>query len=162
MRDFPHRYEVSTVGTPHGDTELHADGLQTLLSDSPAQFDGPGDRWSPETLLTGAVADCFILTFRAVARASKLPWTSIRCRVDGTLDRVDRVAQFTRFDVHARLDVPAGTSPALAQRALEKAERSCLITSSLKAATHLTADVVIAEEEEEVAQPFRAAFTTQG
>lgn len=86
MEAFPHRYRVKVSGQVTGDVELTSDGLAALRSASPAQFDGPGGRWSPETLLVGAVADCFVLTFRAIARASKLSWLSLDCDVMGTLD----------------------------------------------------------------------------
>jgi len=109
----------------------------------PAEFGGPGDRWSPETLLVAAVADCFILTFRAIARASKFSWLSIRCDVVGTLDRVEKITQFTGFHVRAVLRVPAGTNDEQARRILTRAEQSCLITNSLKAASHLEADVEV-------------------
>jgi len=125
---------------------LTAERLMMLRSASPAEFDGPGDRWSPETLLVGAVADCFILTFRAIANASKLSWLSLDCDVTGTLDRVDRVMQFTHFDLTAHLVVPAGVNAEAARHALEKAERNCLISSSLKAAVALDARVEIAAE----------------
>jgi len=141
MHDLPHRYEVSASGAADGDVGLAAERLPRLSSASPAEFDGPGDRWSPATLLVGAVADCFVLTFRAVARASNLRWTSLRCDVTGTLDRIDRAMQFTRFDIRAHLEVPAGVAPDHARRALEKAERSCLISNSLKGVTRLEAEV---------------------
>ena len=67
------------------------------------------------------------------------------CDVDGTLDRVDRVAQFTRFDIRVRLSMPAGTDESFARCALEKAERGCLITNSLKASVHLHAEVLTPE-----------------
>ena len=146
MQEFPHRYRVTAAGAVEGDIELTAERLPRLRSASPAEFGGPGDRWSPETLLVGAVADCFILTFRAVARASKLPWTSLQCDVTGTLDRVDRVTQFTHLNVHAHLTVPAGTSADQARRTLEKAERGCLISNSLKGAIHLEPEVDIATD----------------
>lgn len=146
MQDFPHHYAVTAAASGQGDVELTADRLPTLGSASPAEFDGPGDRWSPETFLVGAVADCFILTFRAVARASRLPWTSLQCHVTGTLDRVDRVTQFTGFEMLAHLEVPAGTDPDQARRALEKAEHNCLISSSLKGAVHLVPEVDVAAE----------------
>ena len=91
-----------------------------------------------------AVADCFVLTFRAIARASKVPWTALRCEVHGTLDRIDRVTQFTHLDVRAHLQVPPDTSAEPARRALEQAERSCLISNSLKATIQLTAVVEVA------------------
>ena len=144
MRPFPHRYTVTATSGEPGDVELTADGVAPLASAPPVEFDGPGDRWSPETFITGALADCFILTFRAVARASKLSWTSLRCEATGTLDRVDRVTQFTAFDLHAHLVVPDGTDVEAARRALEKAEHNCLISNSLKGSVRLMPDVVSA------------------
>jgi organic hydroperoxide reductase OsmC/OhrA len=145
MQELPHHYTVTAAGTAGGDIELTASRVEALRSASPAEFDGPGDRWSPETLLAAAVADCFILTFRAIARASRLEWTSVRCDVTGTLDRVDRTLQFTAFNLHAQLEIPSTTDSAQATRALEKAERTCLISNSLKGAVHLVADVHVAE-----------------
>jgi peroxiredoxin-like protein len=144
MQDFPHHYEINGSAHPAGDVVLDAPRLMELRSASPAEFGGPGDRWSPETLLVGAVADCFILTFRAIARASKLEWVGLRCDVAGTLDRVDRVVQFTRFDLHAHLQVAPGTNTELATRMLEKAEHNCLVSNSLKATVHLTTAVDVA------------------
>ncbi len=141
MQDFPHRYSVAAVAKAEGEVALDSDGLPALSSAPPAEFGGPGDRWSPETLLVAAVADCFLLTFRAIARASKLSWISLQCDVEGTLDRVERVTQFTRFLVRASLRVPAGTDEEQAKRLLERAEQSCLITNSLKGSSHLEAKV---------------------
>jgi len=146
MQDFPHHYSVVAIGEASGDVALEGSRLPTLRSASPAEFDGPGDRWSPETLLVAAVADCFVLTFRAVAHASKMSWATLRCEVGGTLDRVDRATQFTRFDIRAQLQVPAGTNVEQARRALEKTEHVCLISNSLKAAIHLETEVDLAAE----------------
>jgi len=146
MEAFPHRYCVRGSGRVVGEMDLAADRLPLLRFASPAQFDGPGDRWSPETLLVGALAGCFILTFRSVARASKLPWASLDCDVTGTLDRVDRVTQFTTFEIHAHLALPAGTDREQAQRALEKAEHLCLISNSLTGVIRLHTDIEVAAE----------------
>lgn len=143
MQEFPHRYSVAAVADPEGEVVLESDRLPSLASAPPAEFGGPGDQWSPETLLVAAIADCFILTFRAIARASKLPWVSLRCDVEGTLDRVERVIQFTGFRVRASLRVPVGTHEEQARRLLAKAEQSCLITNSLKGTSHLEAQVEV-------------------
>ena len=141
MHPLPHRYSVVATSLDRSDIALESSGVPTLRSAAPLEFDGPGDKWSPETLLVAAVADCFVLTFRAVARASQLPWTMLRCEVDGTLDRAERVLQFTRFDLRAELHVPPGVDAELAQRVLQKAERGCLISNSLRAATHLESSI---------------------
>jgi organic hydroperoxide reductase OsmC/OhrA len=143
MHHFPHHYAVSASAAESGDIDVTASALPAIVSAPPLEFDGPGDRWSPETLLVGAVGDCLVLTFRAVARASRIAWTSLRCDVEGTLARVDNVTRFTEFDVRARLTIPAETDPAAARQALERAERHCLISNSLKAAVHLQIQVEV-------------------
>lgn len=141
MQDFPHHYAVTASGSPDQNVTLSSAGLEDLETAGPPEFGGPGDVWSPETLLVGAVADCFILSFRATARAAHLDWENLRCDVVGTLEKVDRVTQFTRFEVRAELTVPAGTDEAKALRMMEKAEQHCLITNSMKGDTHLEASV---------------------
>lgn len=143
MQDLPHHYLISASAETEGNIVLKADNLPQLVSAPPAEFGGPGDQWSPEHLLVASVADCFILTFRAVARASKLAWSNLEASAEGVLDRVDRVTQFTAITVRATLAVPAGTDIEKARRLLQKAEEACLITNSLKASTHLEADVIV-------------------
>jgi organic hydroperoxide reductase OsmC/OhrA len=98
-------------------------------------------QWSPETLLVAAAVDCFVLTFRAIAAASKLPWERLSCSGEGTLDRVDGVTRFTALALQARLTLPAGGDADKAKRLLEKAERACLVTNSLALQPTLTCDV---------------------
>lgn len=143
MQAFPHHYTVSASGRPESPVTLKADNLPELVTAPPLAFGGPGDCWSPEELLVGAIADCFILTFRAIARASKLEWADLSCTVEGTLDREDRVTRFNHFTVTATLLVPAGTDSEKATKLLEKAESSCLVTRSLTAETHLETSVSV-------------------
>jgi organic hydroperoxide reductase OsmC/OhrA len=121
---------------------LSSSGVPDLDSAPPAEFGGPGDQWSPETLLVAAIADCFILSFRAVARASHFEWESLTCEVDGTLDKIDRATQFTRFDSTATLTIRPGGDESKATQLLEKAEHVCLISNSLKAETHLETRII--------------------
>ena len=143
MKAFPHHYQVSAASAPDGEVILSSGSLEPLHSAAPVEFDGPGDRWSPETLLVGAMADCFTLTFRAIARATKLPWVSLNVAVVGTLEREQGNSRFTGFDVKARLRVPVGGDLAAAERALHKAEAGCLISNSLSGQRRLTVDVEV-------------------
>ncbi|MSQ92870.1 MAG: OsmC family peroxiredoxin [Gammaproteobacteria bacterium] len=145
MHPYPHNYKIRVGATPDGEVRLGGDGLPDLASMPPPEFDGPGGHWSPETLLVAAVADCFTLSFRSIAKASRLEWVELTAEVNGLLERSDGVARFTRFDTHARLVVPAGTDPARARMLMEKAEKICLISNSLSAARHLESEVI--EEE---------------
>ena len=146
MQDLPHHYVASADAKSVGNVVLSSSGVDELISAAPAEFGGPGDQWSPEALLVASVADCFILAFRAVARASKLDWDALSCSAEGILERVDRVTQFTRFNVSVTLDVPSGAEESKAHRLLEKAEQVCLITNSLKAESHLETTVRVSRD----------------
>lgn len=139
---FPHQYASTAVAQPEGPDEVRGPGLSAIAMDAPAEFGGPGTHWSPEALLAATVAECFALTFKSVARASKLEWHGLTCEAVGTLDRVDRATQFTAFDVRARLEVPAGTDRDRAHRLLEKAEQVCLVTNSLRSDVRFEGEVV--------------------
>jgi organic hydroperoxide reductase OsmC/OhrA len=141
MRPYPHTYIAAAAGDTMGlvaVTSADAPGLQTA---APPEFEGPVGVWSPETLLCASLADCFILTFRAVARAARLNWLHLECRVEGLLERVGHAAEFTRFKTFANLVVPSGTDVDAAQRFLEQAEHACLIANSLRGLRTLGAQV---------------------
>jgi organic hydroperoxide reductase OsmC/OhrA len=143
MHPYPHRYTVQASALPEGDVPVSSAGLPVLATAAPAEFDGPGDRWSPETLLCAAVADCFLLSFRGVARAQKLPWSSLRCEVEGTLNRIEGKTRFTHIVVKAALAVPEGTDHDKALKAMERAEHVCLISNSLVAERRVEATVSV-------------------
>jgi organic hydroperoxide reductase OsmC/OhrA len=142
MHPYPHLYTVQASAQPEGDAPVTSSGLPTLTTAPPAEFGGPGDRWSPETLFCAAVASCFLLSFRAVARASKFDWLELECRVDGTLQRVEKTTRFTEVLTVATLRVPAGGNRDKAIKLMEKAENVCLISNSLVCERRLEITVV--------------------
>jgi len=143
MHPYPHTYVAAASAEAAGLVAVASSQLPPLATAAPPEFDGPGGVWSPETLLCAALADCFILTFRALSRAAKLDWHHIECRVEGVLERIERTAQFTRFATIAVLTVPAGTEVEAARRTLERAEQGCLIANSLRGTRTLEAQVIV-------------------
>jgi peroxiredoxin-like protein len=129
----------------NGPTKITSPGLNPLISAPPREFDGPGNLWSPETFVVAAVADCLVLTFRAVAKAAKLDWTNVACDATGVVDRSDGVTRFTEVRLHVRLSVPVGGDSEKARKVLEKAEKACLIGNSLKC-EHTIDGIVIVEQ----------------
>lgn len=83
MKPLPHTYEVRLSGGPEGYTAVSVEGLPDLRSAPPADFDGPGDAWSPEHLLLAAVETCFL--FAEIGRAG----IQARFPVIGTLREWD-------------------------------------------------------------------------
>jgi len=147
VQKLPHHYRVEATASVEGLVNVASASLETLSTAPPAEYGGPGDRWSPETLLAAAVADCFILTFRAIARASSLDWTDLRCEVEAVLDRVERTTRFTGMTLRAFLAVPPGADADKATRLLAKAEQGCLVTNSLVCPVSLEPHVAVRGDE---------------
>jgi peroxiredoxin-like protein len=145
MLPLPHHYDVTVTAIENGPAEITAQGLKALNSAPPREFDGPGDLWSPETLLMGAVADCLVLTFRAIANVSKVKWSTVVCTARGTVDRADGVTRFTAIRLRVHLTVPNDVDAEKARKALEKAEKACLVGNSLKCVPTLETEVTIEE-----------------
>jgi organic hydroperoxide reductase OsmC/OhrA len=142
MSDLPHLYSVKSVGTATGTLRSSGDNLPDITVAPPLQFGGPGDQWSPEDLLMAAVANCFVLSFRAISSASKLVWRSIDCEAVGTLNKVERNILFTNVTTKVRLVIPAVESKERAEKILIKAEQACLITNSMSCDLQLECEVV--------------------
>ena len=142
MQAYPHSYQASASAHSTGWVSVGSPQLPDLETAPPPEFGGPGGTWSPETLLCASLSDCFILTFRALARAARFDWRGLECRVEGILDRVGASAQFVRYTTSAKLMLPAGADVVKARDLLERAEHGCLIANSLRGERQLTVEIV--------------------
>lgn len=143
MQNLPHHYHATA--TAQGElVRVTSPELSQLETAAPVEFGGPGHRWSPETLFTAAIANCFVLTFKAVARASRLRWAGMECDVESVLDRVDNKTQFTEAIVKVRLTVDEADDAERAGMLLQKAEANCLISNSLKTVIKLVPEILVA------------------
>jgi organic hydroperoxide reductase OsmC/OhrA len=131
MKPFPHEYDVQLTGGPSGYAVLSTSGIPDLSTAPPADFDGPGDAWSPEHLLLSAVQTCFLFTLRSIARASQVDFVSLELHGAGIVNRQEGVTRFTEIVLHPRLVIPPGTDRERALRVLEKSKKHCLVSASL-------------------------------
>ena len=121
---MPHDYDVHLTGGPSGYAMLLSPGIPDLRTAPPADFDGPGDAWSPEHLLLAAVQTCFLFTLRSIARASRVDFVSLELDAAGTVNRQEGVTRFTEIVLRPRLVVVPGTDRERALRLLEGARSS--------------------------------------
>jgi len=141
MAALPETFNVRADMAPDSHVTARIEGLPEVEVAPPASFGGPGDRITPEDLLVAAVASCFLLSFKAVARASKLEWRRVAVSVSGMLDKVERTTLFTRFDTRVELELADPSQRDAAQRVVEKSEQICFVTNSLKSEHRLQADI---------------------
>ena len=143
MQALPHIYRVLSEGSSDSQLTSSSKGIPNIGVAAPAEFGGPGDQWSPETLLLSAAASCFVLSFKAVARASKLSWKGIHCESIGKLDKVERTTLFTEITTKVKLTISDPNDKDKALKLLEKSESVCLISNSLKSKLILECDIII-------------------
>jgi organic hydroperoxide reductase OsmC/OhrA len=141
MKPLPHTYRVGLAGGPTGYAALSTAGAPELRSAPPLEYDGPGDAWSPESLLLAAVEACFLFTLRAVARASKVEFFALDLDVEGTVDRQDGVTRFSEIVLRPRLALVPGGDRNRALSVLEKSKKACLVTASLSAPVRLEPEI---------------------
>lgn len=149
MQPFPHLYRAQLSAGANGYGRLAGANLPVLDTASPVEFGGPGDAWSPEQLLLGAVEACFLFTLRAVAQASRLDVIGVDIDTTGTVERQDRVTRFTAIALHPVIRVPAGTDRERVLKVVAKTEANCLVTASLSTPVEVTPEIRF----EAVAQP---------
>lgn len=126
-------YRVNAVWTSGRRGTVQADsGVKALDFSAPPEFQGEPGLWTPEHLFVAAVASCFITTFRAIADLSKFKPASLEISVQGTIDKSDGGYGFTYVVLKPHLTVERDADRERGVRLLEKTERACLVSRSLK------------------------------
>jgi peroxiredoxin-like protein len=122
--------------------ELSASALPRLHVDAPPEFKGHAGSWTPEHLFVGAVNSCFMTTFLAIAENSKLDFVSFKAAADGKLEkREGQGFSITEIVLKPKLTIKDSHDAARAARILEKAEKHCLISNSIKAEISLEPEI---------------------
>ena len=110
----------------------------------PKEFGGPGDAWSPEHLLASAVGSCVLATFLSIARASKLEIRGYDSAASTTMDKVEGAFRITAVALDVRVTVASEKDRERAARMLEKAEKMCPISNSLKTGVTVKTSIEVA------------------
>lgn len=98
----------------------------------PPEFEGPGGGFSPEDLLGVSALNCFIATFKVIAKNSNLEFDSIDGKTELTLDKNDQDGLFLE-KIRLSVNVNGCTDPEKSHRILEKTADTCMIMKALNA-----------------------------
>lgn len=97
--------------------------------------------WSPEHLFTASVNSCFMTTFLAIAENSKLEFKSLSCPAKGKLSKIDGKFAMSEVILEPVLTILNEEDREKADKVLQKAEKVCLITNSIKTEVILQAQI---------------------
>lgn len=133
---YSYTTEIQWTGERRGD--LRAPHLPGLEVDAPPEFKGHEGAWTPEHLFVAAVNSCFMTTFLAIAENSKLEFVSFSADAKGKLEKLEGQGFImTEVVLRPKLLVSHARDLERAGRILEKAEKNCLISNSIKTETRL-------------------------
>jgi organic hydroperoxide reductase OsmC/OhrA len=138
---FPHQYDVDLRWVHDTYGVLSAPGHPILVAGAPADFDGSDAWWSPEHMLTGAVATCLMLTFLAIADRQHLTIGAYASHGKAIVDKTREGILFTSIAID--VEIRAVSEDVLhAEAAFEKAKRACIVSNVLKLPVEARVSVV--------------------
>ena len=123
---------------------LGAPELPSLTVATPPEFpEGHPGIWSPEHLFVAAAEVCTMTTFLAIAANSKFDFLEYSSEAEGVLEQLETGYQITRIYLRPTVVVSSEAAVDKAKRLLEKAEKHCLISNSMKTEVHLEPNVIV-------------------
>jgi peroxiredoxin-like protein len=135
-----------------------APGIPDIEVAPPPEFQGSEGIWTPEHLFVGSVSCCYITTFLAIAELSKLEFAAISCAATGKLEKVEGSGfEVTEITLRPHLVVRHTRDSERAGRILEKAERNCLISKSIRTVVKLQPTIESIEADAQTVVPVEAA-----
>jgi peroxiredoxin-like protein len=144
-----HDYPVSVrwTGGSQG-VASSSDGLPPLTVAAPPEFGGPEEVWTPEHMFVASIASCFMTTYLAIARLSKLEVVSLEVPAVGTLVRDENGRyRITHAVLSPEVAIAEEGARARAMRIAEKAEKACLITNSVRTEVTMEATIEVRQPE---------------
>lgn len=139
-REFIYETEVEWAGERRGN--LRSPNLPSIEVVAPPEFQGHRGSWTPEHLYVASVNSCFMTTFLAIAENSKLEVVSFSAAATGRLGKIAGVGyQITEIVLKPRLVIQNSRDLERAGRILEKAEKNCFISNSIKTVVKLEPEI---------------------
>ena len=140
-------YCVSAASTAVRNGVASAEGIQpSIVFSAPPEFQGEAGQWTPEHLFLASVAGCFVSTFSGMAQFSKFEFLSFDVEVEGVLSKEEGGWRFTQVNLHPQLKIAQEKDRERANRLLEKAEKTCLVTRSINSKVILEPELMVEEE----------------
>ena len=110
------------------------------------EFHGHEGVITPEDLFVASINSCIMTTFLTFAEKLKVDFTSYECDAEGILSLAETPYRFTKVTVRPTVKVKSDEGTKKAIRALELAEKYCLVSNSIKVEVKLEPKVTVKGE----------------
>ncbi len=141
-----YRYQAHAHWTMHKRGILEVQEIpRTINFAAPPEFGGEPGLWTPEHLLLGSVATCYVATFRVIAERSKLPVSHLEVFIEGVITKEEGGFRFTEIMLRPVITIERQEDAERAHRLAEKAEHACLVSRSLSSKITLECKIAVGE-----------------
>ena len=108
---------------------------------TPPEFGGPENIWTPEDLLTSAVATCIMTSALFFFERAKIQLRSYKSKATATMEKTPAGLAITRIAIAASIELDDMEQEAAVRKAMEQAEKSCPLSISLTCPVELAVTV---------------------
>jgi peroxiredoxin-like protein len=137
-----HTYKTQVQWSINRKGKLGSKGMPSIEVATPPEFPGGHpDIWSPEHLFVASAEICLMTTFLSLAEKSKLVFRNYKSEAEGLMEKTDSGFQITKIIIYPTVVVLHESDVEKTLKLLEKAERFCLISNSMK--TEVSIDPVV-------------------
>lgn len=128
-----HTYTTSVQYSEMRKGVLSSEGLSSFEVASPPQFPGGHEGiWSPEHLFVASAEICLMTTFLSIAEKSRFEFVQYSSEAVGTLEKRAEGMLMTKIVIKPKVVIKDEAKKARTLLLLEKAEKYCLISNSMK------------------------------
>ena len=139
-----HTYTTHVEWTKERRAALSSPTLPTIEVATPANFPGGHEGiWSPEHLYTAAAEICLMTTFLSLAEKTKLAFMSYKSEASGTMEKAEKGFLMTRIHIKPTVVIADEKLKEKTLTMLEKAEKYCLISNSMKTEVTIEPNVLV-------------------
>ncbi len=139
-----HTFTTNVQWTVQRKAVLSSPSLPPIEVGSPSYFPGGHEGiWSPEHLYTASAEICLLNTFLLLAEKTRFPFIGYKSEAEGTMETTENGLLMTKILIKPKVVV---ASPELQKKALsllEKAEKFCLISNSMKTTVTIEPAIVV-------------------
>ena len=121
--------------------EMRCDEKPTVEVATPPEFGGPEKIWTPEDLLTSAVATCVMTSALFFVNRAKIQMLSYKSNATGTMEKTAAGLVIIKISIEVFIELEDLAQEAATRKALEQAEKTCPLSNSLNCPVELSVQI---------------------
>ena len=130
-------YETSVDWKEEKIGETRCAGKPAIEVATPPEFGGPENIWTPEDLLTSAVATCIMTSALFFFGRAKIQPRAYKSKATATMEKISAGLAITRMTIAVSIELDDMEQETAVRKAMEQAEKTCPLSISLKCPVEL-------------------------